>query len=201
MPHQALRAASDPDSSGCDGIRQFNQWYQGKKKKSKINSNKGAQFFISEKDVQEFFGRRHQDRTRNILEHLSPHKAQQVNLDRLHKKYSKALAILILIGQGKYFFEYSSSPDLVDDKLPFDGDDEPRSFPRADTGSFYEAFQREQWQFCALRVEPGYWSWKEDDPRLIPVTSMQEIAHGTAGKLFKVKIHRDYNGILGVRGP
>lgn len=106
--------------------------------------------------------------------------------------YLRPFAILLCADFGRmisYFVEYLS---LRDHLLPFAV--ESRDFPKSTRRDLYQAFCKEQWQFCPVELDKNM-DYVMDSDYIIPITYKEKIGDGGSAQIYKIKIDEAYNSL------
>ena len=131
------------------------------------------------------------DRIKTLLKELFDDTSQwQPNADRVRSYYLRPFAILLSIRCGSMIRHFVDHPELQDKPLPFST--EPEDFPKTSTQNLFEAFYKEQWQFCAVPLE---WDMNNElaNDYILPITAKEEIGNGGSGILYKITVDEEYN--------
>lgn len=110
--------------------------------------------------------------------------------------YLRPFAILLSAGFGPMIRHFVQRPNLEDHFLPFSV--MPREFPKSTTCNLFEAFNRQQWQFCAVRLEYDMSHFLEDD-YILPIIHKEKISNGGSAVLYKIIVDKDYNSLVPVK--
>ncbi|KAL8706255.1 MAG: hypothetical protein Q9201_000692 [Fulgogasparrea decipioides] len=107
--------------------------------------------------------------------------------------YLRPFAILLSAGFGPMIRHFVERPNLQDRFLPFSV--QPREFPKSTSCNLFEAFNRQQWQFCAVKLEYDMSHFLEDD-YILPITHKQEIGNGGSAVLYRIIVDESYNSLV-----
>ncbi|KAL8893306.1 MAG: hypothetical protein Q9192_005396, partial [Flavoplaca navasiana] len=110
--------------------------------------------------------------------------------ERVRSNYLRPFAILLAIGYGSMIRHFIEHQELKDQSLPFTT--EPEDFPKTSTQNLFEAFRKEQWQFCAVPLEYDMREHLADD-YILPITAKEEISGGGSAILYKITVDEAYN--------
>lgn len=106
--------------------------------------------------------------------------------------YLQSFATLLCIGYGNLIGLFQQYGSLRDENLPHCR--KPYGFPFT-TPDAFEAFRKEQWQFCAPKLEYNMSvSFKEDD--ILPIIRKEKIGEGGSAIVYKIVVDADYNALL-----
>ncbi|KAL9039214.1 MAG: hypothetical protein Q9180_002660, partial [Flavoplaca navasiana] len=147
--------------------------------------------YISRADLQDYLTT---ERIRTLLQELFDNTNQSPpHAERVRSNYLRAFAILLAVGYGhmiRHFVEYR---ELRDKSLPFST--EPEDFPKTSTQNLFEAFYKQQWQFCAVPLE---YDMRDDlgDDYILPITAKKKIAGGGSAILYKITVDEEYNKLV-----
>ena len=131
------------------------------------------------------------DRIKALLKELFdstsvvPPRSELVRQNHLH-----VFAILLCADSGRYIEHFMTYQGLRDTCLPFF--DKPIHFPQSGTRDLFKAFDKEQWQFCALQLE---YDMNNELARnnILPIIGKEEIGDGGSAVLYKITVDEGYN--------
>ena len=144
--------------------------------------------YISQADLQHYLTT---ERIRSLLQEVFDSTNQSPpSAERVRSNYLRPLAILLVINYGCMIRHFVDHQELRDTSLPFET--EPKNFPKSPTRNFFEAFQGQQWQFCAVPLE---YAMSDDlgDNYILPITDKEEIASGGSAFLYRITVDEAYN--------
>lgn len=110
--------------------------------------------------------------------------------DTVLEQYLAVFTVLLSIGQAHYLNRFIER-DYNDDRLPFL--DRPRHFPKADSGSFFDAFFDAQWRFCPVRLAKNPINLQIEPEQILPLKSKEKIKSNGNSTIYRVKLHEDYD--------
>lgn len=112
--------------------------------------------------------------------------------------FLKVFCILLNIGKGQYIEHFLKSFSLSDQKLPFHPESEPPAFPSdPNDPKFFERFCDKQWSLCAPEFKnKAKSSYRKEE--VLPITEKEFISQGGSADVFKIKLHKDYNKLVGL---
>ncbi|KAL8878006.1 MAG: hypothetical protein Q9198_004096 [Flavoplaca austrocitrina] len=113
-----------------------------------------------------------------------------LHAERARSNYLRPFAILLAIGYGIMIRHFVEHRELQDQSLPFTT--EPEGFPKTSTQNLFEAFYKEQWQFCAVPLEYDMRDYLADD-YILPITAKEQISGGGSAILYKITVDEAYN--------
>ncbi|KAL8851616.1 MAG: hypothetical protein Q9221_003453 [Calogaya cf. arnoldii] len=181
-------AELQPESAPA--IQAFLQWKSGTgvcKTGCKGSDNKIGSDYIPQAVLEKYLIT---DRIKTLLHELFENTSQSLpNADRVRSHYLRPFAILLSIGCGRMIRHFVDHR-LQDTLLPFRL--EPQDFPKSATQNLFEAFRKEQWQFCAVQLEYDM-SDNLDDDYILPITAKEEINNGGSAILYKITVDEAYN--------
>lgn len=135
--------------------------------------------------------------TQDLLRILWPDDAAPLQPQDIYWKCSKAFAILLLIGMGRYINHFIQHESLWDDHMPFDKERAPADFPTTDVcPKFYQKFVERQWQFCAHHFRYGVDIHLAPE-RILPIKTKTLIGTGGFADLYKITIYPGYDELTG----
>ncbi|KAL8883395.1 MAG: hypothetical protein Q9192_007192, partial [Flavoplaca navasiana] len=144
--------------------------------------------YISQAKLQEYLTT---ERIKMLLQELFQNTSQSPpSTERVRSYYLRPFAILLAVGYGHMIRHFVERRELQDKSLPFST--EPEDFPKASTQNLFEAFRKEQWQFCAVPLE---YDMRDDlaDDYILPITAKEEISGGASAILYKITVDEAYN--------
>ena len=144
--------------------------------------------YISHAVLQEYLTT---DRIRALLKELLDDLSRSpVNPERVRTRYLRPFAILLSSGCGGMIRQFINRQELQDTSLPFFT--EPENFPKSSAKNLFEAFRKEQWQFCAVQLE---YDMSDDlaTDFILPITAKEEIGNGGSAILYKITVDEVYN--------
>ena len=109
------------------------------------------------------------------------------------KHYLRPFAILLCIGAGRMIHHFVEHQSLVDHLLPFR--DKPSTFPALTSGELFAAFRREQWAFCAVKLDYNIGAHLEVE-EILPITTKEEIEEGGSAITYKIIVDEDYDELV-----
>ncbi|KAL8868868.1 MAG: hypothetical protein Q9174_004701 [Haloplaca sp. 1 TL-2023] len=145
--------------------------------------------YISRADLQHYLTT---ERIRLLLQEVFHNTTDQSppNADRVRSTCLRSFAILLVINYPSMIRFFVDRHQLRDTCLPFET--EPKHFPKSQTHNIFEAFQGQQWQFCAVQLEYDM-SENLSDDSVMPFTTKEEIASGGSAILYKITVDEAYN--------
>ena len=159
------------------------------------SNNDVAREYISWKTLKEKLTKR---KVEELLEVLFENwEYPRPEADYITKHYLRPFAILLCIGQGRMIHHFSEHQMLQDHLLPFR--DEPSTFPTSTGCKIFADFRREQWAFCAVRLEYDIRSHLEAD-EILPITHKERIEEGGSAIAYKIEVDADYDDLVPVTG-
>lgn len=182
-------AELQPESAPA--IQAFLQWKSGtgvRKTGCKGSDNRIGSDYIPQAVLQKYLTT---DRIKTLLHELFENTSHSLpNSERVRSHYLRPFAILLSIGCGRMIRHFVDHRGLQDTSLPFTI--EPQDFPKSATQNLFEAFRREQWQFCAVQLE---YDMSDDlaDDYILPITAKDEINNGGSAILYKITVDEAYN--------
>ncbi|KAL8837659.1 MAG: hypothetical protein Q9176_005576 [Flavoplaca citrina] len=144
--------------------------------------------YISQADLQDYLTT---EQIKTLLQELFHNTNQSPpHADQVRSNYLRAFAILLAVGYGRMIRHFVERRELQDKSLPFPT--EPEDFPKTQNQNLFEAFYKEQWQFCALPLEYDMCDNLRDG-YILPFTAKQVIADGGSAILYKITVDEVYN--------
>ncbi|KAL8859794.1 MAG: hypothetical protein Q9178_003626 [Gyalolechia marmorata] len=131
------------------------------------------------------------DRIRALLKELLDDLSRSyVTPERVRTSYLRPFAILLSSGCGGMIRQFINRRELQDTSLPFFT--EPENFPKSSAKNLFEAFRKEQWQFCAVQLE---YDMSDDlaTDFILPINAKEEIGNGGSAILYKITVDEVYN--------
>ncbi|KAI4149051.1 MAG: hypothetical protein L6R39_002619 [Caloplaca ligustica] len=113
--------------------------------------------------------------------------------ERVRKSYLRPFAILLSAGFGPMIRHFVERRILQDQYLPFSV--EPKEFPRSTTCDLFDAFNKQQWQFCAVNLEYDMTDSLAND-YILPINHKEKIGNGGSAVLYKITVDEDYNNLV-----
>ncbi|KAL9635650.1 MAG: hypothetical protein Q9204_002555 [Flavoplaca sp. TL-2023a] len=178
-------------SESAPAIQAFFQW----KVKPSIrrtgctgSDNMVGSAYISQADLQDYLTT---ERIKTLLQELFHNTSQSPpSAERVRNYNLRPFAILLAVGYGRMICHFDEHRELQDKSLPFPA--EPGNFPKISTHNLFQAFRKEQWQFCAVPLE---YDMRDDlaDDYILPITAKEEISGGGSAILYKITIDETYN--------
>jgi hypothetical protein len=116
----------------------------------------------------------------------------------LERGYIRVFAILLSIGRGEYIESFVHHKSLTDERLPFES--RPPSWPPASQGNdFWKEFEEAQWKYCPHTFTRNDIDIHLDYRTILPIVERTEIVRrGGSSKIFKIKIHPEYDKLEGL---
>lgn len=114
------------------------------------------------------------------------------------QQYLAVFTILLSIGQAQYLNRFIER-DYNDERLPFF--DRPRHFPKAVTGSFFDAFFDAQFRFCPIRFAKNPVNLQIEPEQILPLRNKQQIKVVGPAITYKVELHGDYDPFVEDSSP
>ena len=147
-----------------------------------------SSYYISQADLRDYLTT---ERIRSLLWELFENTNQShPQPEGIRSNYLRPFAILLSIGYGRMIRHFVEHLKLRDRFLPFYS--EPEDFPKASTQNLFEAFRREQWQFCTVALK---YDMRDDlaDDYILPITAKEKISGGGSAILYKITVDEVYN--------
>ena len=146
--------------------------------------------FVPQSNLEDYFRRpRHLE---NLLDAvLNSRERHAVDPNYVREHYLQSFATLLCIGEGGMIHHFQQYNSLRDQKLPYHT--KPDDFP-VTTPDKFDEFKRQQWQFCASKLEYGMNDrFKEED--ILPITRKEKIGEGGSAIIYKVVVDQSYNAL------
>ena len=174
-------------------IQAFRKWISSTQRPGIGGSSHVTQCgFIPPSALKEYMGTNH--RVEYLLTSLFGKEATRiVDPEFVREHYLRALAILLLIGQGrmiKHFVQYRS---LQDHRLPYRT--RPEDFPSSSDPKFFARFHSQQWQFCAADLEYNM-NLHLHKEEILPITHKEKIGSGGNAVIYKIVVDADHNKLV-----
>lgn len=115
---------------------------------------------------------------------------------RVRQYYLRPFAILLSAGFGHMIYYVVDYQNLRDQNLPFF--DKPKNFPKTTKVDLFDAFHKEQWQFCAVRLEYDMTNHLGDN-EILPILTKEQIRGGGSAIAYKITVDEDYNSLVPTR--
>ena len=145
-------------------------------------------FFISQFKLEEYF--KVPGRVENLLNAvLGEGEALKINANFLRDHYARSFAILLCIEEGPMIRLFRWEDNLRDEKLPHRT--RPVGFPDMASDKF-EAFQKEQWKFCAQKLRAGM-NFRFQVDHILPIILREQIGSGGSATVYKIVVDSHYN--------
>ncbi|KAL8726824.1 MAG: hypothetical protein Q9166_006440 [cf. Caloplaca sp. 2 TL-2023] len=134
------------------------------------------------------------DRIKLLLQGLFKNTEEfAVSAEYVKRHYLRPFAILLSAGFGPMIRYFVERPSLQDHFLPYSV--KPREFPESTSCDLFEAFNRQQWQFCPVKLEYDMSHFLEND-YVLPITHKEEIRNGGSAFLYKIIVDESYNSLV-----
>ena len=176
-----------------DALQAFHKWKRSSG--AQVPGIGGPDFettcqFVPRSSLEKYFER--PNRLEKLLDAvLDSHERPAVEANYVREHYLQSLATLLCIGEGRMIHHFQQYKSLRDQKLPYRT--RPDDFPIT-TPDKFEEFKKEQWQFCASKLEYGMNDrFKEED--ILPITRKDKIGEGGSAIIYKVVVDEDYNSL------
>ena len=112
--------------------------------------------------------------------------------DYIRSRYLRPFVILLFLGQGEMIYHFVEHDSLQDPHLPFRA--LPQGFPSSTTGKLWEAFEREQWAFCAMGLEYNM-SYHLSTDDILPIVHKERLGEGGSAVTHRIIVHPDYDSL------
>ena len=112
--------------------------------------------------------------------------------DNIRDRYLRPFVILLFLGQGEMIYHFVNHRHLQDPHLPFRA--LPHKFPSSTTGNLWEAFEREQWAFCAMDLEYNM-DYHLSTDEILPIVHKERLGEGGSAVTHKITVHPDYDSL------
>ena len=147
--------------------------------------------YLPDPDREEFF--RDVERLKRLLDVvLRPEDRHRVRLDAVRQSYTRVFSTLLCIGRGAAIIFFVNRPGFTDEHLPFTN---RNSFPNTFSDeTFFDDFCKQQWMFCAPKLDFQEW-WQWESERILPVVYREELGRGGSAKTFLLKVHPGHNNL------
>ena len=190
----APRSVAESQPEHCPAIQDFLKWNCDENIQKKGCTGSGNEVgapYISCLALKEKLTR---ERIELLLKELFQDWDQPVpNADRVRKYYLRPFAILLSAGHGRMIHRIVEYYDLQDHFLPFSV--APINFPKSTTCNLFELFYKEQWQYCAVKLEYDM-SYKLENDSILPILDKTRIGAGGSAILYKITVDEVYNNLL-----
>jgi hypothetical protein len=132
-----------------------------------------------------------------ILDILFPNTDDPIDADTvLEGGYLTGFVILLKISKGTYIEHFVRHESLRDDKFPLET--QPYEWPKT-SENFWEEFKSAQWMFYPYTFARNKTDIRVGSRRILPITDRELIKEGGSSKIFKIKIHPDYDQLEAVQ--
>lgn len=144
--------------------------------------------FVPRSNLEKYFERPR--RLENLLDALlNSDERPAVDANYVREHYLQSFATLLCIGEGRFIHHFQQYKSLRDEKMPYRN--RPDDFPFI-TPDKFEEFKKEQWQFCAPKLEYRMSDrFKEED--ILPITRKEKIGEGGSAIIYKIVVEEGYN--------
>lgn len=128
-----------------------------------------------------------------ILDALFPNTDDPIEAETiLEGDYLTVFVILLSISKGTYIEHFVHHEGLRDDKFPLEA--RPYEWPKTKSSEdFWEDFKAAQWKFYPYTFARNKTDIRVGSRRILPITERELIKEGGSSKIFKIKIHPDYD--------
>lgn len=181
----------EQDAQHSDALQAFHTWRKSPEALLPGIGGPGIEteyMFIPRSNLENYFkGPR---RLENLLDALlTSDERPAVDPNYVREHYLQSFAILLCIGEGRFIHYFQQYKSLRDQKLPYRSP--PDDFPFMKPEKF-EEFKREQWQFCASKLEYSMNDrFKEED--ILPIIRKEKIGEGGSAIIYRIVVAEDYN--------
>lgn len=176
-----------------DALQAFHTWRRSPE--AQLPGIGGTNFdttcpFVPRSNLKKYFEKPRQ--LENLLDAvLESHERPAVEATYVREHYLQSFATLLCIGEGRLIHHFQQYNGLRDQKLPYRT--RPDDFPFT-TPHKFEDFKKEQWQFCASKLEYGMNDrFKEED--ILPIIRKEEIGGGGSAVIYKIVVDENYNSL------
>lgn len=149
--------------------------------------------FMPNTAVETYFQENEYRRTKDLLEAVFPGGDGPTAKD-VADTCPRIFCILALIGKAKYIGLFVAKDALSDRALPF----EPGSqkFPKSTSDpSFFEAFNKQQWRFCARDLTRRHLV-EFDDEHILPFSELRKIGGGGSATVYKATVQANHDNLV-----
>ncbi|KAG8534333.1 uncharacterized protein KY384_001177 [Bacidia gigantensis] len=127
-----------------------------------------------------------------LFRHDDPHD-NPPDADIIRKHYLRPFVILLRLHQGSMIKLFTKYENLQDHKLPILS--KPPNFPISAEIDLWEAFKKNQWLFCPVRLQYGM-SRDVLPEEILPFQFEELLGRGGESSVYKVKIHPECHSLL-----
>jgi hypothetical protein len=181
-------------------IQAFIVWVNQNSCPGLINpSSKECPRFLPTAPLKRYFTQNNYHNLKILLRAVFPEEDRPpVLVNKVAEKCSKVFCTLLLIGKARFIKQFLQHDHLQDGgNLPFDVKFPPDNFPScptdSDSSEFLRRFCDTQWLVCAPEIDFQVDRTFKPD-RILPIIEKKELdGGGTSAKLYKIKLHPDYN--------
>jgi len=134
-----------------------------------------------------------------ILDILFPNTDDPIDAETiLEGGYLTVFVILLKISKGTYIEHFVHHESLRDDRFPLEA--QPYEWPKTKRSEdFWEDFKEAQWMFYPYTFARNKTDIRVGSRRILPITELERIKDGGSSKIFKIKIHPDYDRLESVQ--
>lgn len=123
------------------------------------------------------------------------------NVKDILDDYCKVFCILLEIGKGEYLEHFSRDSSLCDQRLPFEPESRPQSFPNVPNDpEFFTKFCEKQWLVC-----PPEFRKKSDSKYrkevILPIIESTYKEQGGSARIYQIKLHQCYDKLDEPKNP